>query len=173
VSFAKRNLRPETTVVLIDGQNLYQSWMNLLGKRELDIEFLKEWIVSHIGRIRVGRYFMHVGIPGAPKFDEFLESIGLPAVRTVNLDVHTSLVAEGIEILFQVDFSTLVLIAGDNNYIPLVKKYRLHGKSVVVLFFPEATGRWLRSQCDEFVNLGEILPEEGLTEQPEPGSLGG
>lgn len=170
MNLVRRNPRPETTVVLIDGQNLYQSWMNLLGKRELDIEYLRDWVVSHVGRIRVGRYFIHVGVPGAPKFDEFLESIGLPAVRTVNIDVHTTLVAEGIEILFQVDYSTLVLIAGDNNYIPLVKKNRLHGKSVVVFFFPEATGRWLRSQCDEFVNLAEILPEEPVREQPDLGA---
>ncbi len=126
---------------------------------------LRDWVVANVGRIKVGRYFIHIGIPGAPKFDEFLESIGMPAVRTVNLDVHTSLVAEGMEVLFQVDFGILVLIAGDNNYIPLVKKFKTHGKTVIVMFFPEATGRWLKSQCDEFVDVTKALPEM-ISESP-------
>jgi len=150
----------ESVVVLVDGQNLYQSWsVNYGDKKDLDIKIIKDWIAAHIGKIKLARYFIHIGIPGAPKFDEFLESIGLPGIRTVNLNVDTNLVAEGMEMLFLVDFETLVLVAGDNDYLPLLKKFRSHGKTVVVLFFPEATGSWIKSQCDEFINIAEILPE--------------
>ncbi|MBS7609276.1 NYN domain-containing protein [Candidatus Bathyarchaeota archaeon] len=156
-------------VVFVDGHELYQSWLNLFGKRELDIEFIRNVVLTRIGSIKLGRYFIHLGVPGAPKFDEFLESIGLPAVRTVNIDVHTSLVAEAMEVLFQLDFETFVLVAGGNDYIPLVKKLKLHGKRVVVLFFSEATGRWLKSQCDEFLDLGEELLRIERTERPASG----
>jgi uncharacterized protein (TIGR00288 family) len=149
--------RAEGVVVFVDGHELYQSWLNLFGKRELDIELIRNVVLNRVGNIKLGRYFIHLGVPGAPKFDEFLESIGLPAVRTVNIDVHTSLVAEAMEVLFQVDFETFVLIAGGNDYIPLVKRLKLHGKRVLVLFFSEATGRWLKSQCDEFLDLGEEI----------------
>ncbi|MEM3692799.1 MAG: NYN domain-containing protein [Candidatus Bathyarchaeia archaeon] len=144
-------------VVFVDGHELYQSWLNLFGKRELDIELIRNVVLTRIGGIKLGRYFIHLGVPGAPKFDEFLESIGLPALRTVNIDVHTSLVAEAMEVLFQLDFETFVLVAGGNDYVPLVKKLKLHGKRVVILFFSEATGRWLKSQCDEFIDLGEEI----------------
>jgi uncharacterized protein (TIGR00288 family) len=150
----------ESVGVLVDGQNLYQSWsVNYGDKKDLDIKVVRDWIASHIGKIMLARYFIHIGIPGAPKFDEFLESIGMPGIRTVNLNVDTNLVAEGMEMLFRVSFNTLVLVAGDNDYLPLLKKFRSHGKTVKVLFFPEATGSWIRSQCDEFINIAEILPD--------------
>jgi uncharacterized LabA/DUF88 family protein len=57
------------------------------------------------------------------------------------------------------NYDIAVLVAGDQDYVPLVDAVTAEGKRVAVWFFPDATNPSLRQTADHFFDIGQILLE--------------
>ncbi len=80
--------------------------------------------------------------------------------------VDIAIVVDAMEVLFTLrGISMFVLIAGDADYVPLVKALRRHGKKTLVIASKHNVSSLLVSLSDMFIPYEDIVKEEKLTEK--------
>ncbi|MBI3572822.1 MAG: NYN domain-containing protein [Candidatus Kerfeldbacteria bacterium] len=146
--------------VFVDVANMYYSAKNIHGTRVNFGKILEE-AVGDRQLIRALAYVIKADSPDEQKFFEALDNQGFE-VKMKDLQVFTGGAKKGdwdvgitVDAIKMADrLDTLVLVAGDGDYIPLVRFLQeAKGCRVEVIAFQESTSMKLREVADEFLDL--------------------
>jgi uncharacterized protein (TIGR00288 family) len=152
--------KEERIGVFVDVANMYYSAKNIHGTR-VNFGKILEDATSDRHLIRAIAYVIKADSPDEQKFFEALDKQGFE-VKMKDLQVFTGgakkgdwdvgITVDAIKLADRLD--TVVLVAGDGDYIPLVRYLQeAKGCKVEVMAFQESTSMRLREAADMFTDL--------------------
>lgn len=149
-------------MVLIDNQNLYYPCSKEIPDRLLDYRKLKDFLVSDRSLFRIVAFVVDDGTHNSDKFFKALQKIGIE-LKTKNLkifgdgkkkgDCDVDITVEAMRDAGRVD--TVVLVSGDEDFVPLVRELQRLGKKVEVVSWESSISQGLWRVADKFYNLSE------------------
>ena len=71
--------------------------------------------------------------------------------------VDITLATEMLSHAFHNNYDVAVLVAGDEDYVPLVQEVKRTGKQVALWFFDDGLSKHLKRECDIFLNIDFFL----------------
>lgn len=146
--------------VFVDVANMYYSAKNIHGTRVNFGKILEDALADR-SLVRAIAYVIKADSPDEQKFFEALDKQGFE-VKMKDLQVFPGGAKKGdwdvgitIDAVRMADrLDTIVLVAGDGDYIPLVKYLQeAKGCRVEVMAFSESTSTKLREAADQFIDL--------------------
>lgn len=152
--------KEERIGVFVDVANMYYSAKNIHGTRVNFGKVLEEAMADrHL--IRAIAYVIKADSPDEQKFFEALDKQGFE-VKMKDLQVFTGgakkgdwdvgITVDAIKLADRLD--TVVLVAGDGDYIPMLRYLQeAKGCKVEVMAFQESTSMRLREAADTFIDL--------------------
>lgn len=155
----RRRVRSDQRIaVLIDSETLEITVENMFTSRSSEVKYMyyPEWrsIVSDVsGYRRIVRmvYYKKQSRPVNYKFEKmWTEELG-GEVRQPEKSVDPYLIIDAITLAEKVD--SIVLLAGDKDYLPLIWYLKSRGCKVEVANFRESTAHILLDHADEFREL--------------------
>ncbi len=185
--------------VFVDVANMYYSAKNIHGTRVNFGKILEDALADR-SLVRAIAYVIKADSPDEQKFFEALDKQGFE-VKMKDLQVFPGGAKKGdwdvgitIDAVRMSDrLDTIVLVAGDGDYIPLVKYLQeAKGCRVEVMAFQESTSMKLRETADQFIDLSSdkkkyllpmrpmfrpniprprIFPNRGQRQQPPPSEV--
>jgi uncharacterized LabA/DUF88 family protein len=171
-------------MLFVDGENLAIRYRALLGDRsppdhvayEPDVFVWGRHLNPQAAGIEVIRkhYYTCVGQdePHRRQIEALLKDSGLEAPRVFpkvrgsrSKRVDISLSTEMLTHAHRDNYDMAILVAGDEDYVPLVEAVMAEGKRVVVWFFGEGQGLSpaLKGAADHFFDVGTVLLEFDVT----------
>ncbi len=170
---------PSTKIMLfIDGENFAIRYKQVLnGAAPLDhVTFEPDIYIwsSHLTLIcacaQVVRKYYYTSVRGAQeRIDEIVDSLkelGIEAPRVFKRTknrgskrVDITLSADMLTHASSGNYDVAVLIAGDEDYVPLVEAVQRQGCRVHLWFFTSGLSPVLKRICDDFQDLAEVLFE--------------
>jgi uncharacterized LabA/DUF88 family protein len=122
-------------------------------------------ICVHAGVIRKHYYTSVQGDePLRIRMEETLKSAGIEAPRVFKKDrargskrVDISLATDMLLHASRKNYEVAVLVAGDEDYVPLIEAVKLEGRRVLLWFIEDGLSAVLRRAVDRYADLGEIL----------------
>jgi len=159
--------------VFIDTQNIYHSAKNLY-KARVNFGKLVEDMVAGRELIRALAYVITSEAGDEQSFFEALEKMGIE-IKTKDLQVFSSgamkadwdvgLAVDALAMAPKVD--TIILIAGDGDFIPLVEALQVkHACQVEVVSFGKSTSSKLIEVADEFIDLDKDYKKYLIRSKP-------
>ena len=100
-------------------------------------------------QLEIASRLREVGIE-APEIFKRTESRGS---KQVDIALATDMLAHG----FRHNYDVAVLVAGDEDYVPLVRALKAAGRRVFLWFVEDGLSKALRREADYFYNVGRIL----------------
>ena len=170
-------IKNSRVMVFIDGENLAIRYANLLGENKPfdHVQFEKDIYVwsplldlsSHLTVNTVRRYY-YSSVRGDENrrisIHEKLNGLGIQSPRVFpknktrgSKQVDISLSVEMLSHAHYGNYDAAVLVAGDEDYIPLVEDVKAQGKQVFIWFVKDGLSPALRRSADYYFDLGEIL----------------
>lgn len=162
--------------IFIDGNNFYYS-LKGLGKKRVDFERLIE--ILSIGKNVVDVFYYNALLDikvgekkywGQQKFFDKLKKIGfnvkLGRLRTHLKNGEYFFDVKGDDVFLVVDllsgaygdlFDDAVIVSGDEDFVPAVKKIKKLGKNVVNAYFRRSSSNVLKCVCDESICLNNYI----------------
>lgn len=145
--------------IFIDTQNLYHSAKNLYHAKVNFGAILKEAVAGR----QLVRAVAYVITTEGGEESNFFEALGKLGIETKTKDLQiffggakkgdwdVGLAVDAIKMSAKLD--TIVLVAGDGDYVPLVEYLKLSGCQVEVISFGQSTSLKLKEAADEFIDL--------------------
>lgn len=173
------SVRPGAKImVFIDGENLAIRYADMLGDKEppSHVIFQKDVYVWTLRKAfalvhhNVIRQYYYTSIVGDEKkrreVHEKLKSVGIEAPRVFrktrgrrSKQVDISLATDMLTHAHRKNYDIAVLIAGDQDYVPLVDAVMAEGSRVVLWFVTNGLSDDLKRKVDYYFDLAEILLE--------------
>ena len=177
--------QPVDAMVFVDGENLairYGSMLAAKGLRKHDsVQYLSNTYVwpyrinnacinGHVKRKHL--YTSVVGDePLIVEIETQLKKAGIEAPRVfkrtksraskrVDISLTTEMLTHGARRNYEI----AVLIAGDEDYVPLVEAVQMEGRRVYVWFLEDGISPVLARTADYYADLWEILSSENMTD---------
>jgi uncharacterized LabA/DUF88 family protein len=171
-------------MVFVDGENLAIRYGELIGVNEPDEhvtfernEFVWSLYCNIPGRVvdTVRRYYYTCVSGDAPKLkttEMRLKDLGIQAPRvfakikgTRRKQVDIALATDMLTHAHRDNFDAAILVAGDQDYVPLVDAVKAEGKRVVVWFLESGLSAELKQAADHYFDIGKILltPKDELS----------
>lgn len=150
----------QRVAVLVDVANMYYSAKNIHGTR-VNFGKILEDAVSDRHLVRAIAYVIKADTPEEQKFFEALDKQGFE-VKSKDLQIFAGGAKKGdwdvgiaVDAMKLADrMDTIVLVAGDGDYLPLVRFLQeAKGCRVEVMAFQESASMKLREAADHFVDL--------------------
>lgn len=185
VPFLRRG-NPVPTMVFVDGENLTKRYRDLRKQRDKVVHLeSSEWyepdvflwseilnqLCDHVGVIRKHYYTSAVGSDENLKvIEDQLKAAGIEAPHVFKRPKSGSnRPSKGVDISLAVDmlshanrknYDLAILIAGDADYVPLVRAVKAEGSRVFIWFFDEHYGlsRELRMSADHYAEISIVFP---------------
>jgi uncharacterized LabA/DUF88 family protein len=169
---------PKTARVMmfVDGENLAKRYKNLLGDTapkshvvfEPDIYVWSRFASRQNGpQDYIRRYYYTSAHGDAPKllgFEQSLRNVGIEAPRVFprkrngrSKRVDISLATDMLTHAHRKNYDIAVLVAGDEDYVPLVEAVKAEGRRVALWFVQDGLSVALRAAADHFWDIGECL----------------
>ncbi len=170
--------------VFIDAANIFYTQRTL--KWRISYERLMRYFKEECGE-NLGKVFVYTATdserPQQKKFLDMLEIHGF-VVRTK--EVKRIRVAKGVyewkgdfDVELTMDamdnareFDTAVLLSGDSDFAPIVKRIKEHGKMVIVMSAKHHVSRELIELSDKYINLKKLRDRIELIKQIPPAKPG-
>ena len=167
-------------MIFIDGSNLYHSLKNIFGRTGLDIGKFCQKLLGQRHLTRIYYYNANVGRKEEPeryrKQQEFFSSVNAvpyselrlgrlvytdwPTVPPYEKGVDVQLATDMITHSYKNNFSTAILVAGDNDFVGAIQAVKDNGKHVEVALFGKKGGSWqLRGVADKIITINTRLLE--------------
>lgn len=177
-------IRPVRAMIFVDGENLAIRYEALLSdrKKQSHVHFLKDvyaWSrfanIPHHVHCEVIRKYYYTAIQGDDPTIEAVETqlkdIGIEAPRVFkkskgrsSKQVDITLAVEMLSHAHRGNYDIAILVAGDEDYVPLVKAVKNEGRRVFLWFFEEDSGlsKKLKKEADYYFNISFFLykPED-------------
>jgi uncharacterized LabA/DUF88 family protein len=163
-------------MVFVDGENFAIRYKTMLNNMNPEKHiFYKDdvfvWskglndICSHAGVIRKYYYTSFKGAEEEKtKIEESLKSYGIETTRVFkkynkrgSKQVDISLSTDMLMHAFRKNYETAVLVAGDEDYVPLVEAVKLEGRRVILWFLEDGLSPLLKRTADWYKDVGELL----------------
>lgn len=170
-------------MIFIDGENLAIRYREMLGDNSHynHVNYLENIFVwSHFLNFKthaaceiVRKYYYTSTKGSADKITEIVEklkSIGIEAPRVFKK--HKTRGSKQVDISLSVDMLThasrknydvAVLVAGDEDYVPLVDAVMAEGRRVCLWFLEKGLSPLLKNRVDHFYSLEHILLDENAS----------
>ena len=163
-------------MVFVDGENLAIRYKNLLtGNEEPHVNHLENVYVwsnylnqhNHVNCTLIRSYYYTCAKADHDRVkaihDELIVcGITDPRVfkkssnnRSKRVDI--TLTTEVLSHAYNNNFDVAVLVAGDEDYVPLVQEIKRRGKQVALWFFNDGLSKHLKRECDLFFDIKNIL----------------
>ena len=167
-------------MVFVDGENLAMRYANLLGKNQPfnHVQFERDKYVwsklldlsTHLSVNTIRRYY-YTSVRGDTNdrdaIHDKLHAMGIQAPRVFPKNksrgskrVDISLSVEMLTHAHFGNYDAAVLVAGDEDYVPLVEAVKAQGKQVFIWFVQDGLSPSLRRSADYFFDLGIVLLDE-------------
>lgn len=166
-------------MVFVDGENLAIRYKELLGQKATEdhVKYNRDiyvWsnfanIYNHVNCEVIRRYYYTVVQGDESKKEDIeleLKNIGIETPRVfkkakgrsskrVDITLATDMLAQA----HRDNYDIAILVAGDEDYVPLVKAIKDEGKRVVLWFFEESKGlsNHLKMEADYFFDISWFL----------------
>ncbi len=171
------HLDPDNRImVFVDGENLAIRYKNML-KDSLppshvhfapDIYVWSKFLNIERRRYNVIRKYYYTSVIGdldkLNAIEKEIKSFGIEAPRVFKKDkskgskkVDISLATEMLTHAHRRNYDVAVLVAGDEDYIPLVDAVIAEGRRVVLWFINDGLSPALKNKADYYFDLGEVL----------------
>ena len=173
-------------MIFVDGENLAIRFKSLINKKgidklekhviyEPDIFVWSQFLCLHTQSVcAILRIFYYTSLKGDENklldvFDK-LKNIGVtdPKVfkkkqknRTKRVDI--TLATDMLSHAYNNNYEIAVLVAGDEDYVPLIREIKHSGKQVSLWFFEDGLSSFLRRECDNFFNLDKVFFEKSTS----------
>lgn len=182
-----RHLKPCKAMVFVDGENLAIRYKELLGEEkpldrvhwERDVYvWAEELNIDHTGVLDYTRHFYYTSVKGDDNkmldTEIALKKIGIEDPRVFKRPSDPSRKSKAVDIQLTVEmlshaynknYDVAILVAGDGDYVPLVKAVRDVGRRVFLWFFEESVSEGLEHVVDYSYDIGSTLlgsPESRL-----------
>ncbi len=147
--------------IFIDAQNLYHSAKNLYHARVNFGAIVKDALAGRI-LVRVVAYVITTESGEEKGFFDALEKLGIET-KTKNLQIFSSgakkadwdvgIAVDAIKMAPKLD--TVIIIAGDGDFIPLVEYLKMNGCQVEAVSFGKSSSGKLKEAVDDFLDLDQ------------------
>ena len=174
------NIRESRVMVFIDGENLSIRYGEMLnGKEPLKhVSYLKDvYVWSHYLNLKghrtceiVRKYYYTSATGDALKLDgisNHLKEIGIEAPRVFkkykkrgSKQVDISLSVDMLAHASRKNYDVAVLVAGDEDYTPLVDAVMSEGRRVCLWFLEKGLSPILKNRVDHYFSLEHVLFDE-------------
>jgi len=171
----------ERVAIFIDGSNFYHSVKETSGLHDNEIDFAKMIETLRSKRLLIGTYYYN-----APLDRGYNESIywkqqkffsELRKIPEFNLilcrmrkikdpDGKTKFMVKGDDIYLATDmislayedaYDTAIIVTGDGDFVPAIKKVQKLGKKVENAFFKISSSNYLKNVCNKSVRLDDYI----------------
>ena len=175
-SFFPASIRDNTRVMMfVDGENLAKRYAAIRGeeRQREHVFFAKDIFVwsRYANRDRfpqVVRRHYYTSAPGDHEallaIENQLRDVGIEAPRVFHRPrsgrskrVDITLATEMLTHAHRKNFDVAVLVAGDEDYVPLVEAVKREGQQLVLWFVKDGLSASLRAAADHFWDIGEVL----------------
>ena len=167
-------------MVFVDGENLVACYSELLGeqlpKNHVVYEpnvfvWMKKPKIRKHRKCDIVRIYYYASAFG-DESDHFeilgrLRSVGIEAPRVFKRSkerktkgIGISLVTEMLTHAHQKNYNMAIIVAGDENYIPLVRAVKAEGHHVILWFFKDRVSKRLEYECDHAFDISTFLLKE-------------
>lgn len=171
----------ERVAIFIDGSNFYHSVKEMLGLHDNQIGFSKLIEILRKSRLLIGTYYYNAPLDRGynediywrqQKFFDELRKIPDFHVVLCNMrkikrpDGKMEFAVKGDDIYLATDmvsfayenkYDTAILVSGDGDFVPAIKKAQKLGKKVENAYFSANRSNFLKSVCNDSVLLDEII----------------
>jgi uncharacterized LabA/DUF88 family protein len=165
-------------MMFVDGENLAIRYKELLGQNEGQsyVSYLADTFVwsgyaniPHHSSCEVIRKYYYTAIQGdSIKIDDVitqLKKIGIEAPRVFkkqarkkSKQVDITLATDMLTHAYRRNYDIAILVAGDSDYVPLVRAIKEEGRRVVLWFFEESgLSKELKRESDYFFDISWFL----------------
>lgn len=171
------HLDPDNRImVFVDGENLAIRYKNMIKGSTIpkhvhfvpDIYVWSGFLNMERRRYNVIRKYYYTSLTGDSKKLDEIEAeiksldIGAPMVFKKNKgkgskQVDISLATDMLTHAHRGNYDVAVLVAGDEDYIPLVDAVMAEGRRVVLWFIDDGLSPKLKNKADFYFDMGEVL----------------
>lgn len=163
-------------MIFVDGENLAIRYKSELGNNqpvshvsyEPDVYVWSRYVSRIHGPHNYIRRYYYTSTPGdkqrIEKAEDELLKIGIDAPRIFHKSrnkrskkVDITLATEMLTHAHRKNYDIAVLVAGDEDYVPLVKAVQNKGRQVVLWALKSGLSHALRKTCDHYWDIGEAL----------------
>jgi uncharacterized LabA/DUF88 family protein len=166
-------------MIFVDGENLAICYKNLLGKSQSEpyVSYLADTLVwskyaniPHHSQCEVIRKYYYTAVQGdSNKLDDvitLLKNVGIETPRVFKKKagrkskrVDITLATDMLTHAHRRNYDIAILVAGDEDYVPLVRAIKEEGRRVVLWFFEESKGlsKSLKQEADYFFDISWFL----------------
>lgn len=169
-------------MMFVDGENLAKRFGAILKTDELKSHVKYEqdvYVWSSLASRRNGpqdviRRYYYTSAPGdQPSRDQIAEQLkllGIEAPRVFHRPrngrskrVDITLTTDMLTHAHRKNYDIAILVAGDEDYVPLVEAVKAEGRRVALWFVPDGLSPALRAAADHYWNIGDLLLNDETT----------
>jgi uncharacterized LabA/DUF88 family protein len=174
----------ERVIIFIDGSNFYHSVKDSTCFHDYEIDFEKVLNILRNNRLLIGVYYYNAPLDRGynekiywkqQKFFSELKKIPGFNVILCNMrkilrpgskkpefavkgdDVH--LATDMVSFAYENAYDTAILVSGDGDFVPTIKKVQKLGKGVENAYFSISRSNYLKNVCDSSVCLDDFIEE--------------
>ena len=166
-------------MIFVDGENLAIRYKELLGQNTVEphVHYLADTFVwseyaniPHHARCEVIRKYYYTGVLGdSNKIDEVIAQLKEAGIETPRVfkrqagkkskRVDITLATDMLTHAHRRNYDIAILVAGDEDYVPLIHAIKEEGRRVVLWFFEESKGlsKALKQEADYFFDISWFL----------------
>ena len=173
----------ERVAIFIDGSNLFHSVKDLHTLYDNEVDFSKLVEKLRNGRLLIGTYYYNAPLDRSYNkeiyrrqqifFSELKKIPGFHVIlcrmRKIR-DPHgkiiysvkgddISLATDMISLAYENIYDTAILVSGDGDFVPAIKKAQKLGKKVENAYFSVSHSDFLRQVCDKSILLDKVIAE--------------
>jgi len=173
----------ERIAIFIDGSNFYHSVKDSLSITHEMIDFAKLIEILRKNRLLIGVYYYNASLDRGYNEDVywkqqrfFSELRKIPAFHTILChmrkikrgkdfefavkgdDIH--LATDMLSFAYENTYDTAILVSGDGDFTPAIKKIRKLGKKVENAYFSASRSGLLKQVCNESIFLDEMIEKD-------------
>ena len=172
---------PERVAIFIDGSNLYHSVKGTFQIHDNQVDFAKLTEILKNKRMLIGVYYYNAPLDRGYNFEIyrkqqkfFSELRKIPGFHVIlcNMrkirksdgtyefavkgdDIH--LATDMLSFAYENTYDTAILVSGDGDFVPVIKKVQKLGKNVENAYFSVSRSDFLRRVCNSSVLLDDIV----------------
>jgi len=169
--------------IFIDGSNFYHSLKETLDLHDNQIDFKKMVNTLKNDRLLIGAYYYNAPldrgynekiywkqqkffselrkIPGFHvilcNMRKIIKSKGKSEFTVKGDDIH--LATDMISLAYENIYDTAILVSGDGDFVPMIKKVQKLGKNIENAYFKVSRSNYLKKVCDSSICLDSFISE--------------
>ena len=150
------NRNDRGVALFIDHYNIHNGWKNVDITSQYNIEVLVE-VASKAGQAALGRVYLVTDRSSGGMLHKFfkfgIEPVYAPEYDNRDEDRPKSLadpmmVCDIMQTLYERPFiETFVIVSGDKDFIPVIRKISEHGKRAIIIGVEKSTAKSLTTEC--------------------------